>query len=409
MVIDTRRIGILSHSARFKVIAAGRRWGKTTLALIYLLSGKILPEELRWYVAPTYRQGKLVAWRALKQMLRQWSGRYEINESDLSVMLPNNSIVSIKGADNEDSLRGVGLARAVLDEYAYMKATAWTEVLRPMLADTQGGAMFIGTPDGYNHFYDLYLRGLDSPNYKSWQFKSSDGGFIPAEELEQARKDMDARTYRQEFEASFETIASRVYYTFDRAKHTALKPDYCPALPLIVTFDFNVNPMHAAIIQESHDVSYQLDEIVIPTSNTSEVCQEFLRRYGQHRTPVIVCGDASGRARTTKSHQTDYEIIRMILEPKFPLVKIEVPMANPAVRDRVNAVNSRLLSGTGAIRYYVHPKCKVTINSFERVQYKEGTGEIDKQPSIEHITDAIGYYINQRFPIIKTIAGSISR
>lgn len=408
LILNGQKRAILRNEARFKTIVAGRRYGKTHLALMYLLGGQIDNNELRWYIAPTYRQGKMIAWRIIKHLLGNQIDKVKFNESELDVIFPNNAVISIKGADNEDSLRGAGIHKMVLDEYAYMKASVWPEVLRPMLSDTKGDTMFIGTPDGFNHFYDIYIRGLSGDKrYKSWQFRSVDGGFIDTEEIEQAKQDLDIKTFRQEYEASFETATNKIYYNFDRNVHLK-ECQYSELLPLHITFDFNVNPMHVAIIQENGGVSYQIDEIVIPTSNTHEVCREFICRYDKHSAGLTVYGDASGHARTTKSHQTDYQIIRDTLQ-KINNFDLRVPLANPAIRDRINSVNARLKNAKGEIKYYINPACHNTIKSFERTQYKEGTSDIDKTMNIEHITDAIGYYINVQFPIRQIEAWSIRR
>jgi hypothetical protein len=129
-------------------------------------------------------------------------------------------IIALRGADNYDSLRGNGLDFVVLDEYASMPPEAWTEVLRPSLADKQGRALFIGTPRGLNHFYDLFqlAKGEDADAWAAFQFTTAEGGNVPLEELELAAHELDERTYRQEFHASFENIGEGlVYYGFDRA------------------------------------------------------------------------------------------------------------------------------------------------------------------------------------------------
>ena len=140
--INKLRQDILDDEHRFKTIVAGRRWGKTILSLVWLLSGDIQPHEKRWFIAPTYKQGKMIAWGALKQMFR--GSAVKLNESSLTLALPNQAEVSIKGSDKEDSLRGAGVNRVVLDEYATMKPNVWGEVIFPMLATSEGSALFIG-------------------------------------------------------------------------------------------------------------------------------------------------------------------------------------------------------------------------------------------------------------------------
>src|SRR3990167_1411657 len=137
---------VFSDPARFVILSAGRRFGKTVLALIDLLSVAFAKEKSRcWYVAPTYKQAEMIAWKMLQDMVPKEAIRKK-NEVKLEIILINGSEISLKGADNEDSLRGVGLDYVILDEYAGMKPNVWQEIIRPMLSDRQGGALFIGTP-----------------------------------------------------------------------------------------------------------------------------------------------------------------------------------------------------------------------------------------------------------------------
>ena len=137
---------------RFRVLVAGRRFGKTFLALTELIRAAWGPGRKAWYVAPTYRQAKRVAWRALKQMTKPYCAS-KPNETDLTIELIAGGSISLRGADNYDSLRGEGLDFVVVDEVADMRRDVWPEVLRPMLSDREGGALFIGTPRGRNHFF----------------------------------------------------------------------------------------------------------------------------------------------------------------------------------------------------------------------------------------------------------------
>jgi Terminase large subunit, T4likevirus-type, N-terminal len=161
----------------------------------------------------------------------------------LRIDLITGGVICLRGADNYDSLRGDGLDFLILNEYASIAREAWPEVLRPALADKQGGALFIGTPRGYNHFYDLYEAAQNQSTWATFQFTIEEGGNVTQEELESATHEVDERTYRQEFQARFENLtAGRVYYAFDRAR--IVEPlRYKPQLPLFWSLDFNVNPM----------------------------------------------------------------------------------------------------------------------------------------------------------------------
>ena len=137
------------------------------------------------------------------------------NESELSVELTNGSVIALKGADNADSLRGVSLSSLIVDEAAYVKQDAWEMVLRPALSDQGGPAWFITTPAGLNWFHDLWEQAQDQPDWSTHSYTTIQGGNVPAEEIEAARRTLDERTFRQEYLASFETLTGRVYPDFD--------------------------------------------------------------------------------------------------------------------------------------------------------------------------------------------------
>ena len=141
---------------RFKLLCSGRRFGKTYLCITRLICWALeKPGSLNWYVTANYRMAKQIAWRQLKNMASN-DLVVKRNESDLSIEFINGSIVALRGADNEDSLRGVSLSSLVIDEAAYVKQTAWEMVLRPALSDQGGPAWFITTPAGLNWFHDLW-------------------------------------------------------------------------------------------------------------------------------------------------------------------------------------------------------------------------------------------------------------
>jgi len=212
---DKQRI-IHKSDARFRVVVAGRRFGKTTLAVNEIIKCALLNNgTLSFFVAPTYRQAKMIAWRMLMGLLPR-DFIEKVNETELSVELINKSIISIKGADNEDSLRGVGVKFVVIDEFGCMPnaRTVWGEVLRPMLADTKGRALFIGTPKGQNAFYDVYLKGIRGEDgFKSWKFETGDNPFIDKAEIAAMERELPPTMYEQEVKCSFITDEESVLIT----------------------------------------------------------------------------------------------------------------------------------------------------------------------------------------------------
>mgnify|MGYP002623219193 FL=1 len=217
---------IYNSPARFKICAAGRRFGKSHFAA-YMLGIAALKEEHRgyalneeagvYYVAPTFDQGKRIMWPKLKTLLgyeKEGGLIRGVNSNEGWLQLINDRKIYVKGADNPDSLRGIGLSYVVLDEYADMRANVWTEILDPALMDYEGDALFIGTPKGKNHFYTMFMRGMEYhfedtddpyPMYESFHFRSLDNPFLAEHELNRLMdSDNSSReTVRQEIEADF--------------------------------------------------------------------------------------------------------------------------------------------------------------------------------------------------------------
>lgn len=198
-----------SHPARFKVLAAGRRWGKTRLGVNECLD--VASQGGRaWWVSPSYKTGE-VGWRPLRRIGGKIGA--EVRKVDRQINLPGGGFVQVRSADDPDSLRGEGLDLVVMDEVAFTKEEAWTEALRPALSDRQGKALFISTPKGHNWFWRNYQRGLDGqdPEWYSWQFPTSGNPYIPPQEIEAAQHSLPERVFQQEYLAMFIDDAGGVF------------------------------------------------------------------------------------------------------------------------------------------------------------------------------------------------------
>ena len=386
--INPIRKEILSDSNRFKVLVCGRRCGKTVLSLMYLMKDPFQANERRWFITPTYRQGKMIVFPILRQMFQGFTGA-KLNESEMSVVFNNGAELAVKGADNEHNLRGVELTKCVMDEMAYIKPHVWEEIVYPMLATTQGCALFIGTPNGYDTMYDLYSRGQSDPDWKSWQFKTIDGGFVPADEIAKAKKTMDPVRFRQEFEASFETTGNRAAWNFDRDIHVKKAAELssykwwgC---------DFNVDYMSAVLAcQYTDGTIHYYDEIRLKNSNTEEMA----RKMKAIEPNIEVYPDPAGSARSTTSNRSDHHILR-----DYGFV-IRAKKAHPSHIDRLNALNRKLLDADGNVTMTVDHKCKYLIKDLEQVQ-RDKKGGIDKsQIELTHSLDACSYAIAYKFPVI---------
>ena len=212
---------VFEDSTRFKIVAAGRRTGKSRLAAWLLIINALQTERGHvYYVAPTQGQARDIMWSTLLELAHPVVKGSHIN--NLQITLINGATISLKGADRPETMRGVSLKFLVMDEYADMKPSVWETILRPALADQKGQALFIGTPMGRNHFYDLYKYGMlsDDETYKAWHFTSYDNPMLDPEEIDVAKKSMSSYAFRQEFMASFEAIGSEIFkedwLTFDK-------------------------------------------------------------------------------------------------------------------------------------------------------------------------------------------------
>lgn len=379
---------------RFRVAVCGRRFGKTHLAIRELAKYASKPDQRVWYVAPTYRMAKQIVWKKLKKKLIGINWVRKVNEQDLTLELVNGSEISLRGADNYDSLRGVGLNFIVIDEAADIDSEAWYEVLRPTLADTGGHALFLGTPKGMNWFKEIYDYHTTRNNWMSFQFTTLDGGNVPEDEVLQAREDLDARTFSQEFLATFENFSGIVAYSF--GQHN-VKPaeEISQNEQLILGTDFNVNPMSCTVMRRTKDGLHCIDEIVLYSSNTNELIDEIRNRYPKN--PITIFPDPAGVQRKTSANgNTD---IKLLENAGFT---VRYHRQHPLVKDRINSANSLFfLRDNSTTRFYIDPKCKHTIKSLQQFCYKEGTQIPDKDSGFDHMFDALTYAIQFLFPINK--------
>ena len=386
--LNKTRKEIIQDPSRFKVIVAGRRWGKTILSLMYLLKDPFHQGERRWFITPTYKQGKMIVFPILRQMFSGFAGA-KLNETEMSVIFDNGAELSVKGADNENNLRGVELTKCVMDEMAYIKPHVWEEIIYPMLATTQGSVLFIGTPNGYDIMYDLYSKGQNEPDWKSWQFKTIDGGFVSVDEITRARKTMDGVRFRQEFEASFETSGNRAAWNFDRSIHVKKAREL--ASYKWWGCDFNVMSMSATLACQFTDGTiHYYDEIRLKNSNTEEMA----RKMKAIEPNIEVYPDPAGSARSTTSNKSDHQILR-----DFGFL-IRAKKSHPSNIDRLNALNRKLLDADGNVTMTIDPKCVYLIKDLEQVQ-RDKKGGIDKsQIELTHSLDACSYAISYKFPVV---------
>jgi len=388
---------VSNSKRRFRVLVSGRRFGKTYLCITEMMKYATKVKQNIWYVAPTFKMAREIVWSKLKQMLSDFKWVDVINESNLSIRIKKTgSIISLKGCENYDSLRGVGIDFLILDEFADIEEKAWTEVLRASIADTKGDVLMCGSPKGYGNWsYRMYLKGKQDKEWDSFQFTTLQGGMVSKSEIEQAKQDIDIRTFRQEFEGTFENYAGAVYYNFHAVENVKEKKiDF--SKPLHIGLDFNVDPMSASVAQVDKDIIHFVDEIVIYSSNTDEMVSEIKDRYGSKAKIIVYPDPACRQRKTSAGGRTDLSILQ---NAGFG---VKCKLKHSPIRDRINAVNSSLKSAEGKRYIYVDPSCKIITKGLQRQIYKENTNIPDKEQGFDHMNDSIGYLVEIVKPLTRT-------
>lgn len=374
---------IFRDTSRFKVAGCGRRFGKSYLATFMIIIKALEKEGNYFFVAPTFAQARQILWEILKSKTRDKIAD-KINESRLEVTLINGSKISLKGADRPDTMRGVSLSGVVLDEFATMREpeNVWQQVLRPALSDQLGWALFISSPMGRNYFYDLYNSAKTLEDWNSWQFTTVQGGYVPKSEIESAMNDLDERTFRQEYNASFESYDGLVCPNFDRKlnESTAVIEDYDT---LIMGVDFNVNKMPCIVHIKRGNELHAVDEF-FGSFNTNELMDSINIRYPKHK--KIFHTDASGNAnKSSAGGRTDIDIIRGYGYEVYNLSR------NPNIIDRVNAHNSMICSTDKTRLYFIHPRCKKLTEAHEKHTFDDNGLPNKKHEWIDDVFDGSSY------------------
>ena len=372
--------------ARFRVLVAGRRFGKSRLAETELVEQALKkPGSRSVYMAPSRVQAKQILWQGLKERVPSGWIRAK-NETALSLTLVNGSIIQLAGADYSDSLRGISADLIVVDEFCFVADLEnQMAALRPMLSTTKGRMLLISTPAGggsYSH--ELYERAgtEEASDWERFTYTSVDGGWIPSSEVESQRATMDSTLFRQEYYASFESLAGACFPEFSNALNVSSQLD--DGGPLVVGMDFNVSPFSAVVIRVRNGGVHVIDEIELHEADTRMMSEELLRRYPQRE--IRVCPDPTGGRRQTSSlGLTDHAILKqhglLVVAPKAPW----------RITDKLNSVRRYIRTGEGERPLQIDPKCRGLIRSLQNLEFAEGTSHPDKSSGFDHYCDSLGY------------------
>ena len=392
-----------ASDARFKGFSGPIGCGKSqalcqeAIRLAYVNAGR-----LGLLGAPTYPMLRDATQATLLEILDENAIPFEHNKAENTLLMKDTgSRILFRPVDEFERLRGTNLAWFGLDELTYTQEAAWLR-LEGRLRDPQARRLCgfgVWTPKGYDWVYRRFVAD-QSDDYQLVMAQPFENHFLLDKipdfyrRLEQS---YDDNFYKQEVLGSYLNMTGgMVYSSFSRSQHIAeLKAD--PWLPLLWALDFNVDPMSSVIVQMTRGEVRVLGEIVIRHATTIQACEEFLKRYPDHRAGIVVYGDASGAQEQTTG-SSDYDMIRdyFALHINSP-VRYKVPKANPSVRERINLMNSKLRSASGEIGIRVDANCKELIRDFEQVCFKQDSYQIDKDRDRQrtHLSDALGYLLWQ--------------
>jgi len=395
MKLSPPQLNISNCESRFRIAACGRRFGKSYLAMNEMAKFARYPHQRILAVAPTYKQCKNIWWNDLKSLLVERHWVKKINESELTITLVNHSTITLRSSENHDALRGGKYDFIVLDEFADMNPVVWNQVLRPTLSDTGGHALFIGSPKGRNHMFDLWTRAGSTPDWSAFQYTTLEGGNVPPEEIAAARRDLGEREFEQEYLAQFVNYAGVIFYAFSEqnmVKFEAEQGGWDVRTPLHIGIDFNTSPITASIAVKGSDWIHIIDEIEIYGSNTLELVQEIRNRYPNRQ--CYAYPDATGSRKNTNSMGMSDHII--LSNNGFKVITDKV---NPNVNDSISSVNALLCNGSGERKLRIDPRCKKIRECMLRYVYKEGTRIPNKDNIHDHFADNIRYLVHRLFPI----------
>ncbi len=384
MILTPSQNKIAESTVRFRVVNCGRRFGKTTLA-IEEIKGKAVAKDSRiCYVAPTYQQARDIAWEQLK---KEFIGiAASINESRLEIRVPNlkkgESVIMLRGWESIETLRGQKFDFIVIDEIASMRnfQLHWEEVIRPTLTDTVGECLFISTPKGFNHFYDLYNKQETDVDYKSFHFTSYDNPHLPVEELDKARKEIPEDRFAQEYLADFRKSTGLVYKEFDRQRHVYTDEDIKKgkigfvSIENLVGIDWGfTNPAAIYKFEKDNDGKYYITREYYKTGKTTPELIEYISTLNGNK----FYPDPAEPDRNE-------ELRRAGMIPREVSKDVEAG---------INSVREMLNTG----RLLVHSSCINLINEFETYSYpdrKPNQNEYEAPiKENDHAMDAIRYVI----------------
>lgn len=405
-------VGAVPNGVRFPLVPAGRRSGKTERFKRFLVKQANRVPGAYFAAAPTHDQAKKIFWDDLKAFSLSCLHAKRPSESDRIIYLPNGSELHVIGLDKPQRIEGIPWKGGGIDEFADIKRDAWEANILPALntvnpldPDYRAWCWLLGVPEGLNHYYDLCAKaeaGLD-PSFQVFHWTSAE--ILPPDVIAAMRRAMSAKQFRQEFEASFETVGGRIYEDYSKANHT--KESIQPHEQLLWMHDQNFTPLSSAVGVRRGESLYLLNEIVLTSAVSKQSALEFVEKFKGHQNKnVLIYGDPAGQAGEKHGHASDYTDIEGVLRASGWTYTRKVKPAHPAIKDRQNAVRAKICTADGNRSLFVNPVTAPWCDKgLATVQLQEGsTFQEDQKNKYQHITTAIGYCVDREWPSLKTTA-----
>lgn len=366
-----REIALDRH--RFRVVCCGRRFGKTTLAIDQMKARAAIPKSRVAYIAPTFQQARDIAWEELK---RDLSRAGNINESRLEIKLANDSLIILRGWEAIETLRGQKFDLIVIDEVAMVRDfwMKWQEVIRPTLTDTKGEGIFISTPKGFNHFFDLFQLETKDSDFKSFHFTTIDNPHIPREEIDKARKELTEDRFAQEYLADFRKTEGLVYKEFSRKQHLVEEiPENTHKVFAGVDFGFT-NPAAVLEIHKDKDANYYVSGEWYKTGQTDAQIADYiaLKKFNE----VYPDPESAGAIEELKRRNIN---VREVIKGK------------DSIRNGISTVRELFKSN----RLFIHVSCVNLISELETYSYPDKKPDKNEYENPikehDHALDALRY------------------
>jgi PBSX family phage terminase large subunit len=413
------QLSVAKDPHRFKVICAGRRSGKSTYAQLQVLKWALEKVGVYYIVSPTYKQSRSVHWRELKRIIpKEWIKKTIESHGNESIELKNGSTIELKGAENPDALRGIKLRGLVIDEIASIRNWdwLWQEVLRPTLTDFEAPAIFISTPKGYNHFYELYIQGQGDihSGYRSWKFTSYDNPYIPAAEIDNAKKELTEDTFMQEYMADFRKYTGLVYKEFSRETNIVDPFDIPESWQIWRGIDFgSTNPTACLWIATDTDGNIYIVGEHYATGQTIDYHAGVINSNPLSQRVVQTFGDPSGAQWINEFQQRGIYITPANKETgtnfnswvRFGIEKVSERLKRvpghtvPTLQQIAGLSNTG--QGNGVPSLFVFSSCTNLIREFETYRWKEKSvtqAQDLNEPDVpekanDHAMDALRYFV----------------